>query len=249
SPFIDYIIVFFMLAAGTNFSLHYLALRGDLKSYFKNSEFKFYIGGVFIFTILMFIFIFNVNYQSIETSLRKSLFQVVSIVTTTGFTTADFEQWEPMAQITLLILMFIGGCAGSTGGSIKNMRILFIVKHSFNEIKKLLHPFAIIPLKVGDRVVSDDIIKNILGFFLIYVGTFALGSIVMSGLGLDIITSISSVAATLGNVGPGLGAVGPMDHYAHIPALGKWILSFFMLLGRLELFTVLVIFTRSYWME
>ncbi|MBM4346701.1 MAG: TrkH family potassium uptake protein, partial [Deltaproteobacteria bacterium] len=179
--------------------------------------------------------------------IRSTLFQTVSIVTTTGFITHDYEQWPFVTQIILLALMFIGGCTSSTGGGMKNVRILVIFKFLGSELKKLFHPHGIFPIRMGGRTFPEVLVLNIIGFLALYIMFFFLGVMAMSGLGLDIDTSVGAVAATLGNVGPGIGSVGPVENYAHLPALGKWILSFLMMVGRLEIFTVLVIFTRPFW--
>jgi len=168
-------------------------------------------------------------------------------VTTTGFVTHDYEQWPFVTQIILLALMLFGGCTSSTGGGIKNVRILVAFKFMGSELKKLFHPHGIFPIRMGDRAVPERLVSNIIGFVALYILIFFLGVMAMAGVGLDIDTSIGAVVATLGNVGPGIGTVGPVENYSHIPALGKWILSFLMMVGRLEIFTVLVIFTRPFW--
>ncbi|MBD3385863.1 TrkH family potassium uptake protein [candidate division KSB1 bacterium] len=247
SFYIEGIIILFMLIAGTNFSLHYRALKGEWKSYHKDREFRFYF--LFILTCLLItapIIYFSVNYSVVD-SIRSAAFQVVSIVTTTGYATDDFEIWSSSGQFVMLILMFIGGCAGSTGGSIKIIRIMLLLKHGVTEIKKLLHPNAYIPVRLGGRVISPDVITNILAFFILYMLIFVGGSFCMALMGLDLITAIASVAATLGNIGPGLADVGPTDNYAAIPLAGKWLLSLFMLLGRLEIYTVIILFVPEFW--
>jgi trk system potassium uptake protein TrkH len=143
--------------------------------------------------------------------------------------------------------MFVGGCAGSTGGGIKNMRIMVLMKHVGAELKRLLHPKAIFTVRIGGRVLEREVISSVTAFFVMYIGLFALAALAMSALGLDVLSSIASVAATIGNIGPGLGSVGPADNYAHIPVAGKWILSFCMLLGRLEIYTVMMIFVPGTW--
>ncbi len=247
SFYIEGIIILFMLIAGTNFSLHYRALKGEWKSYHKDREFRFYF--LFILTCLLItvpIIYFSVNYSVVD-SIRSAAFQVVSIVTTTGYATDDFELWSSSGQLVMLLLMFIGGCAGSTGGSIKIVRIMLLLKHGVTEVKKLLHPNAYIPVRLGGRMISPDVITNILAFFILYMLIFVGGSFCMALMGLDFITAIASVAATLGNIGPGLADVGPADNYAAIPLAGKWLLSLFMLLGRLEIYTVIILFAPEFW--
>ncbi len=247
SLYIEWVIILFMFLAGTNFSLHYRFLRGRRDAYHMDREFRFY----FIFTLACILavalIVFFSRSSGIGASLRSAAFQVVSIITTTGFSSDDFELWNPAGQLIMVFLMFIGGCAGSTGGSIKIIRIMLVLKHGVTEVKKLLHPNAFIPVRLGGRVVPGDVVTNILAFFIIYILIFIAGSVCMALLGLDTVSAFSSVAATLGNVGPGLGTVGPMDNYAQVPQLGKWLLSLLMLLGRLELYTVIVIFIPDFW--
>ncbi len=245
--FIQYVIVFFMFLAGANFTLHYHALHGNFKVYWKNEEFRFYVGIMGIFVALLTLDNLFTIYPDFFASLRHSMFQVVSITTTTGYVTANYEQWSSTAQFILLLLMFIGGCAGSTGGSVKILRVMILMKQGYAEIRHLLHPRAVIPVRVNKQVIPPNVIINILGFTFLYLTIFVIVSIIMTLLGLDLITAFASVAATLGNIGPGLGLVGPTDHYAHIPQIGKWILSFCMLAGRLEIYTVVVLFTREFW--
>lgn len=247
SPYFDTVITVFMFMAGVNFALHYQLLRGNIKSFFKDTEFLFYVGVVAVFITLVVIDLKFFVHESWVEALRYGSFQTVSIVTTTGYGTTDFELWPHFSQYVLLSLMFVGGCAGSTGGSIKNIRILLLLKYAYYELYKLIHPRAVISIRVGEKRVSDDILHGVLGFFLLYIGVFAFSSLFMAWLGLDMMTAISSVAATLGNVGPGLGNVGPMDNYLHIPFLGKWLLTLCMLIGRLEIYTVLVFFIPAFW--
>jgi trk system potassium uptake protein len=247
SVYIETVIVFFMFVAGTNFSLHYKLLRGNFKIYKIDREFLFYLKITVLMTVLTTVVVYFSRYSDFFHALRAAVFQVVSITTTTGYATDDYELWSTSGQLIMLMLMFIGGCAGSTGGSIKIIRIMLVLKHSINEIKKLLHPNAYLPVRMGGRVVQPEVITNVLGFFLLYMVIFASGSVAMAALGLDALTAISSVAATLGNIGPGLGSIGPTENYAHIPLMGKWLLSFFMLMGRLEIYTILILFVPEFW--
>jgi len=182
-----------------------------------------------------------------EEFFRSTLFQTVSIITTTGFITHDYERWPFVTQIILLALMMFGGCTSSTGGGIKNVRLLVAFKFMGSELKKLFHPHGVFPVRMGGRTVPEGMVLNILGFIGLYILIFFLGVMAMASLGLDIDTSVGAVLATLGNVGPGIGGVGPVENYSHLPILGKWILSFLMMAGRLEIFTVIVIFTRPFW--
>ncbi len=247
NPTFENIIIVFMFIAGANFTLHYKALHGNLKSLFKDREFLFY-GGVILFSILAIATELRFYiYNSIFTALRYASFQVVSIATTTGFVTTDYDIWPAFSKSVLLILMFIGGCAGSTGGAIKNIRVLLLLKQVYREFRKLIHPLAVTPIRLGDKVVSEDVMRNITGFFFLYIFIFVISSFIMTILGLDIVSAMASVAATLGNVGPGLGLVGPTQTYALIPPLGKIVLTLCMLLGRLEIYTVLILVVPEFW--
>ena len=248
SAYIDYVITIFMFIAGANFALHYKFLIGKFDTHFKDFEFKTYLGIVLVVSIIITITNYsNEIYSSLATSFQFGIFQTVTIVTTTGFGTADYELWSPTAQLLIFILMFIGGSAGSTGGGMKVIRLIVIIKHGFIELKKLIHPNAIIPLRIGNRVVPKDVVFSIIGFFLLYIMLFVVVSIILSLLGIDYITSLGASASCLGNIGPGLGMVGPTDNYAFIPDIGKWVLSLTMLIGRLEIYTVIVILTTSFW--
>lgn len=247
SPFIQYTIVLFMFLAGTNYTLMYFGFKGRIRKFIRNEEFKSYLITCLFLTLMVCLVIYFMNISDFEQSFRAALFQVVSIITTTGFVTADYTVWAPFITMSFFTMMFLGGSAGSTGGGIKIIRHLAMAKNCMLEFKRLLHPRAVLPLKINSRIVAPRIISNILVFVLVYLIIFAGSSTVMSGLGLDFDSSIGSVAATLGNIGPGIGSVGPMDNYHLVPALGKWFLSFLMLLGRLELYTVLILFTPYFW--
>lgn len=247
SPFIHYVIILFMILAGTNFTLSYFALHLKFRPVFGNEEFRFYLTFIFIFTILITIILAVTVSQPVEKSFRQSLFQVVSIMTTTGFTTTDYLKWIPIGSVILFALMFFGGSAGSTGGSMKIIRIVMMLKNSFLELKRLIHPNAVIPVRLNAQAVSPQIVTNILAFSSFYIVTVMISVIIVSFMGYDLDTSFGAVSATLGNIGPGLGKVGPDMNYAHFPELGKWFLSFLMLIGRLELFTVLILFSPHFW--
>jgi trk system potassium uptake protein TrkH len=247
SAYIDYVIVVFMLLAGTSFALHYRLLRGDIRAYIRNREFLFFLSIIGLALVIIGIDTYLLHYRDVETAFRKTLFQVVAIVTTTGYGTADYEKWAFTSQFVLFVLMFIGGCAGSTGGGMKVMRIHLLVKVMFTEFTHLLHPHAVRPVRIGENAIPRDVVSNVVGFFITFLLIFVLGVLIMSALGLDMATSFGAVAATINNIGPGLGDVGPTDNYSHIPAAGKWILAFLMLVGRLEVFTVIILFSPSYW--
>jgi trk system potassium uptake protein TrkH len=247
SSLIQWVVVFFMFVAGANFSLHFVAMSGRFKSYWRDQEFRVYLTVVLLATFIVCLSNARMGQLQPLENLRHSTFQVVSIVTTTGYGTADYEQWSSVSQFVLLLLMFIGGCAGSTGGGLKNVRLLLLAKHSVNEIRKLLHPRAVYVIRYNGIPVPQDIITNILGFFLLLMLITVTATFIMTALGLDLVSAVGSVGATLNNIGPGLGSVGPTDNFAHVPDLGKWVLILCMLLGRLELYTVLVLLTSDFW--
>jgi len=247
SPYIQYIIILFMIIAGTNFTLHFFVLRGYFKKVWNNEEYRFYIYTLLIVSTVITTALLVSYHTGFEKDFRDALFQTVSIITTTGYVTADYLSWPFFVWLLIFMLMFTGGSAGSTGGGVKMVRQLLLLKNSRLELKRLLHPQAVIPVRLNGKTIPQNVIFNVLAFFLIYTLIFAFGSLFMSMLGLDFETSIGSVAATLGNIGPGIGSVGPVSNYSEIPITGKWFLSFLMLLGRLELFTVLVLFSRVFW--
>lgn len=248
SPYIQYVILVFMILAGTNFTLHYLALHGQLRRVWKSEEFRYFlfliIGATIAITLVL---VYHSENISIEEAFRSSAFQVTSIITTTGYITANYLDWPGTIWFFIFLMMFIGGMAGSTGGGIKVVRQLLLLKNSLLELKRLIHPQAIIPVRMNQHAVSQDIIFKVMAFFIIYMIFFILGSAAMAILGLDGPTAIGATAATIGNIGPGIGMVGPVDNYAFIPQAGKWVLSFLMLLGRLELFTILILFSPAFW--
>lgn len=247
SPFIQYVIIVFMFLAGTNFTLTYFGLHGQLKKVWSNEEFRYYFGFTIGFAILITVVVFLVTDKTFEKSFRDSLFQLVSIVTTTGFVTADYTKWAPLLTVIFFTFMFIGASAGSTAGGVKIVRHVILLKNSIMELRRQIHPAAVLPVRLNKSAVTSEITFNIMAFMIIYFMVFALGSVLISALGYDFNTTVGAVATCLGNIGPGFGKVGPMDNFAFISVPGKWILSFLMLLGRLELFTVLILFTPYYW--
>ncbi len=249
SAYIDYIIIIFMIIAGMNFSLHYRILKGNIKEVFVNRELQFYFAIIAFATLGIGIDTYINNYSSILETLRYTLFQVVSIITTTGFGTADYEQWSISSQLILFLIMFVGGMAGSTGGGMKVMRIYLLFKFVYAEIVRLVHPQAIVPIRMGNISVSRDVMMNILGFFVLYMLIAAFSSLFLTFQGLDIVTAIGAVAATLNNIGPGLELVGPTDNYAFLSGEVKWVLSGLMLLGRLEVYTVVILLAPSFWQK
>ncbi len=247
SIYIDIVIIVFMMLAGINFSLHYQMLKGQPLALFKDSECRFFIGMVAVLTLIVGIDIHGVVFESIGQALRYSAFQVVSIVTTTGYATFDYEQWPAMSQIILLLCMFLGASAGSTGGGVKCLRVMLCFKYCYKELFLLVHPRAVVQVKIGGKGVSEDVMRSVLGFLALYVGLYALATVILAGTGVDFITAIGAVAASLGNIGPGFGMVGPVENYAQIPAMGKWLLSWCMLLGRLEIYTLIIFLVPEFW--
>lgn len=247
SPALEIAVTVFMFVAGVNFALHYAALQGRLKRYWKDQEFRTYVLVVLLATAVVALANSRTTTMPGAENLRASVFQVVSIVTTTGFGTEDYEGWSSTSQAVLVLLMFVGGCAGSTGGGMKNVRLLLLLRHGYNELRKLLHPKGVYVIRYNERAVPPEIVTNILGFFLLLILTTVGATFAMTLVGLDLMSAFGSVAATLNNIGPGLGSVGPTDNFAHVPAVGKWVLVLCMLLGRLELFTMLVLLTPDFW--
>ncbi|MPQ47417.1 TrkH family potassium uptake protein [Marinifilum sp. N1E240] len=247
SPYLQYVIIFFMFVAGTNFTLSYAVITGKATKIFKDEEFRFYTIVVLLFSLLIAVGLFAAGNISGEQAFRDSLFTVVSIITTTGYATADYLLWTPFLGMLIFVLFFVGGSAGSTGGGVKVVRILLLFKNSFYELKRLVHPNAVIPIRYNKHVVDQKTVTNILAFFVFYVIIFMISSILMSLWTPDIYSAFSAVATTLGNIGPGFGEVGPMENFYKLPDLAKWFLAFLMMLGRLELFTVLVLFSPSFW--
>ncbi|SEQ06203.1 trk system potassium uptake protein TrkH [Hyunsoonleella jejuensis] len=258
-PLIQYIIILFMFLAGTNFVLSYFAFKGKVQKVIHDEEFKLYFKFIAIFTAIAALLIYfraDVSVSSIEhpmvwgegeSAIRHALFQVLAIVTTTGFVTADYTLWTPFLVVFFFGLMFLGGSAGSTSGGVKVVRHLLLIKNGFLEFKRALHPSAILPVRYNMKAISGDIVFNILGFFILYMLSFIIGALVFSMFQLDFESSIGLAASSLGNVGPALGDFGPVNNYAALPPLAQWWASFLMLIGRLELFTVLVLFTPFFW--
>ncbi len=247
SPFIQYVIIVFMFLAGTNFTMSYFILKGYFKKVIENEEFKYYCLFTVVISLLVGLTVYFVTDHGFEQAFRDGLFQVVSIITTTGFVSADYTVWTPFLTVLFFMLMFFGASAGSTAGGVKIVRHIILVKNSILELKRQIHPSAVIPVRFNGKAVSRDITFNILAFIMIYFSIFGVGSIIIAATGVDFMTAVGAVATCLGNIGPGVGSVGPVNNFAHLPDLAKWILSFLMLVGRLELFTVLMLFTPYFW--
>lgn len=247
SPYMDGVITVFMFLAGINFSLHYQMLRGKPLAFWRDAECRFYVALVLILTVVVSVNVYGNVYQSLGQAFQYGAFQVVSIVTTTGFATADYEKWPALSQLILLICMFIGASAGSTGGGMKCLRIMLYFKFCYKELFALVHPRAVRLVKMDGKPVPEGILHSVLGFLGLYTGLFALCSVLLAGMGVDFVTSFSAVAATIGNIGPGFGMVGPVDNYALLPAMAKWLLVWCMLLGRLEIYTLIIFLVPEFW--
>jgi len=249
SVYVDTVITLFMFLAGINFAMHFRLLRGDTESFFNNRETRFYslITAIAIVAISGSLWIFDE--YSIGKALQYGAFQAVSIITTTGFGTDDYELWYSFGGFFLFLLFFTGGCAGSTGGGPKMVRWMIIIRNSFREIKQIVHPKAILPIRIGDKTVDPNIQRTVLSFFVLYLIVFGFGALVMATMGYGMESAIGASIACLGNIGPGWGEFGPTDNYAQIPIFGKWILIIMMMIGRLEIFTVLLIFTPAFWKQ
>ncbi len=247
SAYFDTVITVFMLISGINFTLHYQALSGNIKAFYKNSELRFFLAIFLTASILITWSIWKSHVPSLGESVRLATFQTASILSTTGYTTTDFEQWPSFARIILLTLIFIGGSAGSTGGSIKVLRVMLLLKHSYRELRHLIHPRAVIPVKLQGRIVPDDVMFSVWGFFILFLALFIVAALLLTIMGIDLTTSLTAVAASIGNIGPGLGSVGPTENYAHLPQAAKTVLILCMLLGRLEVYTVFILFVPEFW--
>ena len=259
-PFVQYIIIFFMLIAGTNFVLTYFALKGKIQKVFQSEEFKYYLFGIIGVTSIVTVIIVyfqdvnlqtSINHPMIfgkeESAIRHALFMVTSVVTTTGFVSADFTMWNFFATGIFFALFFTGGSAGSTSGGVKVVRHIVMLKNSFLEFKKALHPNAIIPVRYDGKTVNQTIVFNIISFFIIYMLIFIMSSVTLTLFGLDFISALGAAASSLGNIGPAIGSVSPVDNFNHLTGAAKWFCSFLMLIGRLELFTVLILFSPFFW--
>jgi trk system potassium uptake protein len=247
SIYIDTVFIVFMVIAGINFSLHYQFLRGRTLIFWKDAECRFFLLAVLVLVTLVSLDIWGPVYDSVGNALRYGAFQVISIVTTTGYATADYQQWPAMSQLILFLCMFMGASAGSTGGGMKCLRIMLCFKYCYRELFSMVHPRSVTAIKIGGRTVSEDVLRSVLGFLALYIGLFGISTVLLAGMGTDFVTALGAVAATIGNIGPGFGIVGPVDNYTAIPYMGKWLLIWCMLLGRLEIFTVLILLVPEFW--
>ncbi len=263
SSYVEWVVTVFMFIGGINFVLHYHMLKGRASLLFRDAEFRVYatIAVTAILLVAIGTWDTTVNimpwagrqagafhgYDTLWDALRHAAFQAVAIMTTTGYGIADYQIWPPLGAGIIFLLFFCGGMAGSTSGGVKIIRHMLMFKNSFREIRQLLHPAAVIHVRLGGDVVPKDILNNVLSFIVLYVGGIGLGTMIMFILGLDLLSAFSAAIASIGNIGPAFGSLGPTGNYADIPVLGKWVLSFLMMAGRLELFTVLIVLAPAFW--
>lgn len=259
TPIIQYIVIVFMFLAGSNFVLSYYAFKGKVQKVIKDEEFKWFYRFIVSFTIIVALIIYfradltistidhPMVWGRVESAFRHALFQVLTVITTTGFISADYTLWSPFLVVFFFGIMFLGGSAGSTSGGVKVVRHMILIKNGFLEFKRALHPSAILPVRYNKKAISGDIVFNILGFFILYMLSFIIGALVFSMFQIDFESAIGLAASSLGNIGPALGNFGPVNNYAALPDLAQWWASFLMLIGRLELFTVLILFTPFFW--
>jgi trk system potassium uptake protein len=246
SPFIQWVAIAFMYLAGINFTLHYRALTRGIAPYWRDGEWRLYSLVVLIAVLIIGLATHQPG-ANLEQSARDATFQVVAIVTTTGYGTADYGQWAPFAQMILFLLFFVGGMAGSTSGGPKSVRVLLILKHGFGEMQRYLHPRAVLVTKISGVPVQREVMLNVFAFMILYVAIFALGTLLMTGTGVSLATAAGAAGTAISNVGPGLDQVGPTENFAFLPAWGKIVLTVLMVVGRLEIYTVLLLFHPGLW--
>lgn len=247
SPYIEYVISIFMFISGTNFTLLLLFVNRKIKKVIGNAELRWYFCSVLTFTAIIAAVLYYTGPMGVEESFRKSLFQVVSLHTSTGFATDDYMKWAPVLWGLLTLIMVVGACAGSTTGGLKCIRMVILAKVSRNEFKHIIHPNAVLPVRVNKQVISPSIVSTVLAFCFIYLIVMITGILLMMAMGIGAEESIGCVISSMGNMGPGLGQCGPAYSWNALPDMAKWLLAFLMLLGRLELFTVLLLFNPKFW--
>lgn len=247
SPYVEYVIAIFMTISGVNFTLLLFFVNGRFKKFFGNTELKWYLASVVLFTLFITGGLCHMHSIGVEEAFRKAFFQVASLHTSTGFVTTDYMSWEPVLWSTLCMLMVIGACAGSTSGGMKCIRMVILTKVAQNEFKRIIHPNAVLPVKVNKQIIPPSALTNSLSFIFVYLAIVTISSLIMMSMGVDFIESVGSVVSCVGNAGPGLGLTGSTYSWSSLPDGAKWLSSFLMLVGRLELFTVLILFTREFW--
>ncbi len=250
SPLMEYIVTFFMILGGINFALYFYLIKGKPGKFFKNEELRYYMFFILLFTLMITVsLILSGKSPGIEDTFRKALFSLVSIMTTTGFYNYDYTLWPPFAWTVLIIVMTFGGMSGSTAGGIKTARIALLMKNSYYEFKRLAHPNAVVPVRFDSAIVSEKVMHNVLAFIFLYLSIAIIAVLVLTAFGMDFLEAVSSALVSIGNVGVGMGDVGPTCTFAAIPSGCKWAMSLLMLIGRLELFTVLILFTPAFWKQ
>jgi trk system potassium uptake protein TrkH len=247
SSYIDGVCTLFMFLAGTNYSLYYYGLRGDLGRFWRSSEFRFYLSVMVLSVLMVTLSTVGSSYASVSESFRHAAFQVVSVMSTTGYATQDYEQWSSFAQTLFVILMFLGGMIGSTSGGMKQVRVLLMLKQGYRELYQLIHPRAFTTLKLDGKHITKEVLGSIWGFLFLFLFICVIGTLALTALGVDVVTAFSTVLSATSNVGPALGEAGPTDTYRGIPLAGKWVLIFCMLAGRLEIYTVVILFVPRFW--
>lgn len=247
NPFCQYVVIVFMVIGATNFAMHFFLLTGKFRNFIRDDEYKAYMGIIIISTLFIGGYLFVVNGYDVEKSFRSALFQVTSIMTTSGFATENYLLWATPLIMVLFLLTFIGGSSGSTTGGMKVVRILIVGKAIRTEFMRILHPSALLPIRLNGKVLKEDTLSGVFIFLFVYLGTFVLASMFLMITGVDFMTAIGSVATTLGCVGPGLGETGPAGNFSEIPQVSKWVLSYCMLVGRLEIFSVIIVFSPAFW--
>jgi trk system potassium uptake protein TrkH len=247
SPYIEYVTGIFMTISGVNFTLLLLFVNRKFKRFFGNTELKWYLISVGVFTLLIATGLYHTTSMGMEEAFRTSFFQVASLHTSTGFVTADYMTWEPVLWGTLCVLMVIGACAGSTSGGLKSIRMVILTKVARNEFKRIIHPNAVLPVRINKQVVPPSMLTGMLAFIFVYLAIIMIGSLIMMALGVGFVESVGTVVSSIGNMGPGLGLTGPAYSWNGLPDPAKWLTAFLMLIGRLELFTVLILFSGGFW--
>lgn len=247
SAYIQYIFVLFMFLAGINYSLLYSALTGRAGRLLRDEEFRLFAGIILGATLVVSIGLYVMEAGKPEPIFRQAIFQVVSIITSTGYATADYTLWPPLLGAIIFILLFVGGCAGSTAGGLKCVRLNLLVKNSLVEMKRVIHPHAVINVKYNGKSMHPNIMNGVMGFFILFIFIFGISTLVMAYFTEDLATACSSVVSAMSNMGPGFGQIGPMDNHAALPGFAKLFLAALMLVGRLEIFTILVLFSKTFW--
>jgi trk system potassium uptake protein TrkH len=241
---VQWIVIVFMLLAGCNFVLHFRLITGKVAQVRRDVEIRYYLGVVVVATVVLAV---AAPGDGLEATVRTAAFQAISVLTTTGYVTANFELWAPVTHVVFLVLMVLGGMSGSTGGGIKSLRALLAVRSLRTTLQRLIHPHAVIPVKYGKEVVSDKLLAGVWAFLTAYLLIAVIAAAVLASLGVDLVTALSAALTAIGNVGPGLGSVGAYDNFAALPAPGKVVLAVCMVFGRLEVFTVLALLTPGFW--